>query len=112
MRISDWSSDVCSSDLVEGFNAKLSGASDYAAIEGADVCIVTAGVARKPGMSHDDLLGINLKVMEQVGAGIKKSAPNAFVLCITNSHDVRFWALQKSPYLPKNMIAGCTGVLD
>lgn len=69
--------DIAQSGPVEGFNAKLTGASDYAAIEGADVCIVTAGVARKPGMSRDDLLGINLKVMEQVGAGIKKYAPNA-----------------------------------
>ncbi len=79
--------DIAQSGPVEGFNASLTGASDYAAIEGADVCIVTAGVARKPGMSRDDLLGINLKVMEQVGAGIKKYAPNAFVICITNPLD-------------------------
>jgi malate dehydrogenase len=86
--------------------------SDYAAIEGADVCIVTAGVARKPGMSRDDLLGINLKVMEQVGAGIKKYAPNAFVICITNPLDAMVWALQKFSGLPKNMVVGMAGVLD
>ena len=104
--------DIAQSGPVEGFNAKLSGASDYAAIEGADVCIVTAGVARKPGMSRDDLLGINLKVMEQVGAGIKKYAPNAFVICITNPLDAMVWALQKFSGLPKNMVVGMAGVLD
>ncbi len=104
--------DIAQSGPVEGFNAKLSGASDYAAIEGADVCIVTAGVARKPGMSRDDLLGINLKVMEQVGAGIKKYAPNAFVICITNPLDAMVWALQKFSGLPTNMVVGMAGVLD
>ncbi|SFB25114.1 malate dehydrogenase (NAD) [Rhizobium sp. NFR07] len=104
--------DIAQSGPVEGFNAKLSGASDYAAIEGADVCIVTAGVARKPGMSRDDLIGINLKVMEQVGAGIKKYAPNAFVICITNPLDAMVWALQKFSGLPKNKVVGMAGVLD
>ncbi|MCD7108380.1 malate dehydrogenase [Rhizobium sp. DKSPLA3] len=104
--------DIAQSSPVEGFNANLTGASDYAAIEGADVCIVTAGVARKPGMSRDDLLGINLKVMEQVGAGIKKYAPNAFVICITNPLDAMVWALQKFSGLPRNMVVGMAGVLD
>jgi len=104
--------DIAQSSPVEGFDAKLLGANDYAAIEGADVCIVTAGVARKPGMSRDDLLGINLKVMEQVGAGIKKYAPNAFVICITNPLDAMVWALQKFSGLPKNMVVGMAGVLD
>ena len=81
-------------------------------IEGADVCIVTAGVPRKPGMSRDDLLSINLKVMDQVGAGIKKYAPNAFVICITNPLDAMVWALQKACGLPKNMVVGMAGVLD
>ncbi|MNS87138.1 malate dehydrogenase [compost metagenome] len=104
--------DIAQSGPVEGFNAKLTGASDYAAIEGADVCIVTAGVARKPGMSRDDLLGINLKVMEQVGAGIKKYAPNAFVICITNPLDAMVWALQKFSGLPTSQVIGMAGVLD
>ena len=104
--------DIAQSSPVEGFNASLTGASDYAAIEGADVCIVTAGVARKPGMSRDDLLGINLKVMEQVGAGIKKYAPDAFVICITNPLDAMVWALQKFSGLPKNKVVGMAGVLD
>ncbi len=76
------------------------------------VCIVTAGVPRKPGMSRDDLLGINLKVMEQVGAGIKKYAPNAFVICITNPLDAMVWALQKCCGLPKQMVVGMAGVLE
>lgn len=104
--------DIAQSGPVEGFNASMSGANDYSAIEGADVCIVTAGVARKPGMSRDDLLGINLKVMEQVGAGIKKYAPNAFVICITNPLDAMVWALQKFSGLPKNKVVGMAGVLD
>jgi malate dehydrogenase len=104
--------DLAESSPVDGFNANYSGASDYSAIEGADVCIVTAGVPRKPGMSRDDLLGINLKVMEQVGAGIKKYAPNAFVICITNPLDAMVWALQKFSGLPKNMVVGMAGVLD
>jgi malate dehydrogenase len=88
------------------------GANAYEAMEGADVCIVTAGVPRKPGMSRDDLLGINLKVMDQVGAGLKKYAPNAFVICITNPLDAMVWALQKASGLPKNMVVGMAGVLD
>ena len=104
--------DIAESSPVDGFDANYTGASDYSAIEGADVCIVTAGVPRKPGMSRDDLLGINLKVMEQVGAGIKKYAPNAFVICITNPLDAMVWALQKFSGLPKNMVVGMAGVLD
>jgi malate dehydrogenase len=104
--------DIAQSSPVDGFDANYSGSSDYSAIEGADVCIVTAGVPRKPGMSRDDLLGINLKVMEQVGAGIKKYAPNAFVVCITNPLDAMVWALQKFSGLPKNMVVGMAGVLD
>src|SRR6476620_1607488 len=87
--------DLAQSSPVDGFDAKFTGVNSYEAIEGADVCIVTAGVPRKPGMSRDDLLSINLKVMEQVGSGIKKYAPNAFVVCITNPLDAMVWALQK-----------------
>ena len=97
---------------VDGFDARYTGVNDYAAIEGADVCIVTAGVPRKPGMSRDDLLGINLKVMEQVGAGIKKYAPKAFVICITNPLDAMVWALQKFSGLPTSHVVGMAGVLD
>ena len=104
--------DLVQSSPVEGFDARFAGANSYEAIEGADVCIVTAGVPRKPGMSRDDLLGINLKVMEQVGAGIKKYAPNAFVICITNPLDAMVWALQKCCGLPKTMVVGMAGVLD
>ena len=104
--------DIAQSAPVDGFDANFVGANDYSAIEGADVCIVTAGVPRKPGMSRDDLLGINLKVMEQVGAGIKKYAPNAFVICITNPLDAMVWALQKFSGLPKTHVVGMAGVLD
>ncbi len=104
--------DLAESGPVEGFNAKLSGASDYAAIAGADVVIVTAGVPRKPGMSRDDLLGINLKVMEAVGTGLKTHAPNAFVICITNPLDAMVWALQKFSGLPPQKVVGMAGVLD
>jgi len=104
--------DLAESGPVDGFNAKLSGASDYAAIAGADVVIVTAGVPRKPGMSRDDLLGINLKVMEAVGAGLKAHAPNAFVVCITNPLDAMVWALQKFSGLPPQKVVGMAGVLD
>jgi len=104
--------DIAESSPVDGFDTRYVGANDYAAIEGADVCIVTAGVPRKPGMSRDDLLGINLKVMEQVGAGIRKYAPKAFVICITNPLDAMVWALQKFSGLPKNMVVGMAGVLD
>ena len=88
--------DIAQSSPVNDFDAKFTGTNTYDAIEGADVCIVTAGVPRKPGMSRDDLLDINLKVMGQVGSGIKKYAPNAFVICITNPLDAMVWALQKS----------------
>ncbi|WP_421927892.1 malate dehydrogenase [Neoaquamicrobium sediminum] len=104
--------DIAESSPVDGFDTRYVGANEYAAIEGADVCIVTAGVPRKPGMSRDDLLGINLKVMEQVGAGIKKYAPNAFVICITNPLDAMVWALQKFSGLPKSHVVGMAGVLD
>jgi malate dehydrogenase len=104
--------DLAESGPVEGFNAKLKGASSYAEIDGADVIIVTAGVPRKPGMSRDDLLSINLKVMDAVGAGIKTHAPNAFVICITNPLDAMVWALQKACGLPHNRIVGMAGVLD
>jgi malate dehydrogenase len=104
--------DLVQSSPVEGFDARFSGSNSYEAIEGAAVCIVTAGVPRKPGMSRDDLLSINLKVMEQVGAGIKKYAANAFVICITNPLDAMVWALQKCCGLPKNMVVGMAGVLD
>jgi malate dehydrogenase len=104
--------DLAQLSPVEGFDAKLSGTQSYEAIDGADVVIVTAGVPRKPGMSRDDLLGINLKVMEQAGAGIKKYAPNAFVICITNPLDAMVWAIQKACGLPKNKVVGMAGVLD
>ncbi|MBC2857634.1 malate dehydrogenase [Stappia sp. 28M-7] len=104
--------DLAESSPVDGFDAKLSGANSYEAIAGADVVIVTAGVPRKPGMSRDDLLEINLKVMEQVGAGIKAHAPNAFVICITNPLDAMVWALQKFSGLPANKVVGMAGVLD
>ena len=104
--------DLVESSPVDGFDARMTGTNSYDAIDGADVCIVTAGVPRKPGMSRDDLLGINLKVMEQVGSGIKKYAPNAFIICITNPLDAMVWALQKSCGLPKHMVVGMAGVLD
>ncbi|WP_221793508.1 malate dehydrogenase [Aquisediminimonas sediminicola] len=97
---------------VEGFDAKITGTNDYADIAGADVIIVTAGVARKPGMSRDDLLGINLKVMKAVGEGIKNNAPNAFVICITNPLDAMVWALREFSGLPPHMVVGMAGVLD
>ena len=104
--------DIAEAAPVEGFDAKMSGASNYEGIAGADVVIVTAGVPRKPGMSRDDLLGINLKVMEAVGAGIKQHAPDAFVICITNPLDAMVWALQKASGLPTNKVVGMAGVLD
>jgi malate dehydrogenase len=104
--------DLVQSSPVEGFDASFAGTNSYEGIEGAGVCIVTAGVARKPGMSRDDLLSINLKVMEQVGAGIKKYAANAFVICVTNPLDAMVWALQKCCGLPKPMVVGMAGVLD
>jgi len=97
---------------VEGFDANITGSNDYADIAGADVIIVTAGVARKPGMSRDDLLGINLKVMKSVGEGIKNHAPDAFVICITNPLDAMVWALREFSGLPTNKVVGMAGVLD
>ncbi|MFC0281271.1 malate dehydrogenase [Falsigemmobacter intermedius] len=104
--------DIAESGPSEGFDAILKGTNDYADIAGADVCIVTAGVPRKPGMSRDDLLGINLKVMKSVGEGIAKHAPNAFVICITNPLDAMVWALQKFSGLPAEKVVGMAGVLD
>ena len=104
--------DLSQSGTVDGFNARLKGTNDYADIKGADVVIVTAGVPRKPGMSRDDLIGINLKVMAAVGDGIKANAPNAFVICITNPLDAMVWALQKFSGVPHNKIVGMAGVLD
>ncbi|GAB1717277.1 MAG: malate dehydrogenase (NAD) [Nitrobacter sp.] len=104
--------DIAQSSPVEGFDARLTGANSYEALEGASVCIVTAGIPRKPGMSRDDLLGINLKVMEQVGAGIRKYAPDAFVICITNPLDAMVWALQKASSIPAKKMVGMAGVLD
>ncbi|CAA2137865.1 MULTISPECIES: malate dehydrogenase [Methylobacterium] len=104
--------DIAESAPVDGFDATYTGASDYSAIAGADVVIVTAGVPRKPGMSRDDLIGINLKVMEAVGTGIKEHAPDAFVICITNPLDAMVWALQKFSGLPTNKVVGMAGVLD
>ncbi|MCA8888303.1 MAG: malate dehydrogenase [Parvularculaceae bacterium] len=104
--------DIAESSPVDGYGSRLKGTQDYKDIEGADVCIVTAGVARKPGMSRDDLLGINLKVMKSVGEGIKKHAPNAFVICITNPLDAMVWALQKFSGLPANKVVGMAGILD
>jgi malate dehydrogenase len=97
---------------IEGFDAKLTGTNDYSDIAGADVVIVTAGVPRKPGMSRDDLLGINLKVMKSVGAGIKEHCPDAFVICITNPLDAMVWALREFSGLPHNKVVGMAGVLD
>src|SRR5687767_12887074 len=104
--------DIAESAPVDGFDARFMGTQSYADIAGADVIIVTAGVPRKPGMSRDDLLGINLKVMEAVGNGIKQYAPDAFVICITNPLDAMVWALQKFSGLPVNMVVGMAGVLD
>jgi malate dehydrogenase len=104
--------DISEASPVEKYDAAISGTTDFSDIAGADVCIVTAGVARKPGMSRDDLLGINLKVMKSVGEGIAKHAPNAFVICITNPLDAMVWALQQFSGLPANMVCGMAGILD
>src|SRR3546814_6420309 len=138
MRISDWNSYVRSSDLlgdivlfdivegvpqgkrldiaqsspVEGFDAAIVGANDYAALAGADVVIVTAGIPRKPGMSRDDLIGTNTKVMKSVGEGIRKNCPDAFVLCITNPLDVMVGILRDACGLPHEKVVGMAGVLD
>ena len=104
--------DIAESAPVDGFDAVLKGTNDYADIAGANVCIVTAGVPRKPGMSRDDLLGINLKVMKAVGEGIAANAPNAFVICITNPLDAMVWALREFSGLPRNKVCGMAGILD
>ncbi len=104
--------DLAESSPVDGFDAALKGTSSYKDIKGADVVIVTAGVPRKPGMSRDDLLEINLKVMQQVGEGIGKHAPDAFVICITNPLDAMVWALRQFSGLPANKVVGMAGVLD
>jgi len=104
--------DLSQAGPIEGFDIKLKGTNSYADIAGADVVIVTAGVPRKPGMSRDDLLGINLKVMSAVGEGIKAHAPNAFVVCITNPLDAMVWALRQFSGLPHHMVVGMAGVLD
>ncbi|PHS21647.1 MAG: malate dehydrogenase [Robiginitomaculum sp.] len=104
--------DLCEASTVFGRDSHVTGSQDYADIAGADVCIVTAGVARKPGMSRDDLLGINLKVMKSVGEGIAKHAPDAFVICITNPLDAMVWALREFSGLPTHKVVGMAGVLD
>ena len=104
--------DLAEATPVIGSDVALKGASDYAGIAGADVAIVTAGVPRKPGMSRDDLLGINLKVMKSVGEGLKTHAPDAFVICITNPLDAMVWALREFSGLPHNKVVGMAGVLD
>ncbi|HEX3677824.1 MAG TPA: malate dehydrogenase [Sphingomicrobium sp.] len=104
--------DIAQAGPIDDFDVELKGTSDYADIKGSDVCIVTAGIARKPGMSRDDLLGINLKVMKAVGEGIRKHAPNAFVICITNPLDAMVWALREFSGLPPRMVVGMAGVLD
>ena len=104
--------DIAQSSSVDGFNVNFLGTDDYKDINGSDVIIITAGVPRKPGMSRDDLLGINLKIIKQVAEGIKQNAPNAFVICITNPLDVIVMALQKYSDLPKNKIVGMAGILD
>ncbi|HUE19053.1 MAG TPA: malate dehydrogenase, partial [Stellaceae bacterium] len=104
--------DLIEASPVEGFDARFTGANDYSAIAGADVVIVTAGIPRKPGMSRDDLIGINAKVMGQVGAAIKQHAPKAFVICITNPLDVMVWVLREACGLPHSHVVGMAGVLD
>ena len=104
--------DIAQSSPVDGFNINLSGTSNYEETKDSDVIIITAGVPRKPGMTRDDLLEINLKIIKQVGDGIKKTSPNAFVICITNPLDVIVMALQKYSGLPKNKVVGMAGILD
>ena len=104
--------DIAQSSPVEGFNVSLSGTDNYEDTKNSDVIIITAGVPRKPGMTRDDLLGINLKIIKQVAEGIKKTSPNAFVICITNPLDVIVMALQKYSGLPKNKVVGMAGILD
>ena len=104
--------DIAQSSSVDGFNVKLSGTDNYEDIKNSDVIIVTAGVPRKPGMSRDDLLGINLKIVKQVAQGIKKNSPDAFVICITNPLDVMVMALQKYSGLSASKVVGMAGILD
>ena len=104
--------DIAQSSPVNGFNVSLSGTDNYEDTKNSDVIIITAGVPRKPGMTRDDLLGINLKIIKQVADGIKKTSPNAFVICITNPLDVIVMALQKYSGLPKNKVVGMAGILD
>ncbi|MSO64561.1 MAG: malate dehydrogenase [Alphaproteobacteria bacterium] len=104
--------DLAQSSPVDGFDARISGTQSYADLAGADVVIVTAGVPRKPGMSRDDLVGINTKIIKQVGEGLKQHAPNAFVICITNPLDAMVWALREASGLPPNKVVGMAGVLD
>ena len=104
--------DIAQSSPVNGFNIKVSGTDDYEETKNSDVIIITAGVPRKPGMTRDDLLGINLKIIKQVAEGIKRTSPNAFVICITNPLDVIVMALQKYSGLPKNKVVGMAGILD
>jgi malate dehydrogenase len=104
--------DLVESSPIEGFYSNMKGASSYSAIKGADVVIVTAGIPRKPGMSRDDLIGTNAKVMQAVGEGIKKNCPEAFVICITNPLDAMVWALREASGLPKKRVVGMAGILD
>jgi malate dehydrogenase len=104
--------DIYETCPIIGSDSRVIGGGDWGAAAGSDIVVITSGKPRKPGMSRDDLLGINLKVMEQVGAGIKKYAPGAFVICITNPLDAMVWALQKACGLPKHMVVGMAGVLD
>ena len=104
--------DIAQSSSVDGFNVKFSGTDNYEDIKNSDVIIITAGVPRKPGMSRDDLLGINLKIIKQVSEGIKKNSPNAFVICITNPLDVMVMAFKKFSGLPSNKVVGMAGILD
>ncbi|HEX3970585.1 MAG TPA: malate dehydrogenase [Stellaceae bacterium] len=104
--------DLAEASPVEGFDANYTGSNDYSAIKGADVIIVTAGVPRKPGMSRDDLIGINAKIVWQVGEAIKAHAPNAFVICITNPLDVMVWVMREATGLPHERVVGMAGVLD
>src|SRR6202162_4024960 len=104
--------DLVEASPVEGFDARITGANDYAAIKGADIVIVTAGVPRKPGMSRDDLIGINTKVVGEVGAAIKQHCPQAFVITITNPLDAMVWVMKEATGLPANRVVGMAGVLD
>jgi len=104
--------DIAQSSSVDGFNVNISGTNNYEDTKNSDVIIITAGVPRKPGMTRDDLLGINLKIIKQVAEGIKNTSPNAFVICITNPLDVIVMALQKYSGLPKHMVVGMAGILD